>query len=196
MGPARPDWAAVLQVGHPQWRMRAVGVLEGAKGCRVTGAELAVIRKAAGLSQTELARRVGIGRHAVSYWECKRQVDRSAWAVERMAQVLALPDMHVIVQVRTFLSRREHETTHQDAAVLAMLQAVEHQIKAIRANRRVHCGAKTRKGTACSMKSELGRLRCKFHGGKSTGAKTMEGKARIAEAQRRRWERWRLERKE
>lgn len=32
----------------------------------MTGAELAAIRRAAGLSQTDLARRVGIGRHAVS----------------------------------------------------------------------------------------------------------------------------------
>lgn len=33
--------------------------------------------------------------------------------------------------------------------------------------------------------------RGKFHGGMSTGAKTAEGRARIAEAQRRRWERFR-----
>jgi hypothetical protein len=39
------------------------------------------------------------------------------------------------------------------------------------------------------MKSEAGRRRCKFHGGLSTGPKTAEGRARIAEAQRRRWAR-------
>ncbi|WP_328286682.1 HGGxSTG domain-containing protein [Paracoccus aminophilus] len=49
------------------------------------------------------------------------------------------------------------------------------------------CGAKTRKNTNCRNKSEPGRKRCKFHGGKSTGAKTPEGIARIREAQRRRW---------
>lgn len=43
------------------------------------------------------------------------------------------------------------------------------------------CGAKTRKGTPCkgfAMKNG----RCKLHGGKSTGPKTDEGKARIAAA--------------
>lgn len=82
----------------------------------------------------------------------------------------------------------------RDAAVLAMLQAVEAQVKAIAANRQVRCGAKTRRGTACMLKSEPGRRRCRFHGGKSTGAKTTEGRARIAEAQLKRWARWRAER--
>ncbi|WP_299508701.1 HGGxSTG domain-containing protein [Cypionkella sp.] len=57
------------------------------------------------------------------------------------------------------------------------------------ATRRVICGAKTRKSGACRNKSEPGKRRCKFHGGKSTGAKTPEGLARISEAQRRRWAR-------
>src|ERR1700694_2596506 len=35
--------------------------------------------------------------------------------------------------------------------------------------------------------------RCRFHGGLSTGPKTIEGKARIAAAQRRRWARRRGE---
>ena len=56
---------------------------------------------------------------------------------------------------------------------------------------RVTCGAKTRAGHPCKMKSEAGRTRCKFHGGKSTGPKTAEGRARIAEAQRDRWTRYR-----
>jgi hypothetical protein len=37
------------------------------------------------------------------------------------------------------------------------------------------------------MKAELGKARCRFHGGLSTGPKTEAGRARIAEAQRRRW---------
>jgi len=54
---------------------------------------------------------------------------------------------------------------------------------------RVICGTKARKGGQCRNKSEPGKRRCKFHGGKSTGAKTPEGLARIAEAQRRCWAR-------
>lgn len=53
------------------------------------------------------------------------------------------------------------------------------------------CGARTRKGTACLVRVEPGKRRCRFHGGLSTGPKTEEGKARIAAAQRRRWTEWR-----
>jgi hypothetical protein len=42
-------------------------------------------------------------------------------------------------------------------------------------------------------KSEPGRKRCKFHGGRLTGPKTAEGRARIAAAQRKRWARRRAE---
>ncbi|WP_199559606.1 HGGxSTG domain-containing protein [Paracoccus sediminilitoris] len=158
----------------------------------MTGAELAAIRKAAGLSQTELAQRAGIGRHAVSYWECKAKVERSAWAVERMGEVLTLPDALVVLPVRrSSIDRRAQEMARQDALMLNTIQAVEARLKAIKANRRVRCKAKTRKGTACQMKSEPGKRRCKFHGGRSTGPTTVEGRARIAEAQRKRWARWR-----
>ena len=53
------------------------------------------------------------------------------------------------------------------------------------------CGAKTRKGTPCQMRPIPWSRRCRLHGGLSTGPKTAEGRARIAEAQRRRWAAWR-----
>ena len=40
------------------------------------------------------------------------------------------------------------------------------------------CGAKTRAGGACQNPAIGGRNRCKLHGGKSTGPRTPEGKAR------------------
>jgi hypothetical protein len=49
------------------------------------------------------------------------------------------------------------------------------------------CGAKTRAGGACAQKVIPGKTRCRFHGGKSTGPRTSEGRARIAAAQRKRW---------
>src|SRR6266568_6743549 len=52
---------------------------------------------------------------------------------------------------------------------------------------RPRCGAKTRAGRPCRMRVEFGKARCRFHGGLSTGPKTEAGRARIAEAQRRRW---------
>lgn len=145
----------------------------------MTGKELAAIRKAARLSQTELARRAGIGRHAVSYWECKAVLDLRGWAVQRMARALgvSLPDYwQPNARARTW--------------AVSVIEAFPARPKAD-ARRRVPCGAKTRKGTACLNKSEPGKRRCKFHGGKSTGARTPEGRERIAEAQRRRWAKWR-----
>lgn len=56
---------------------------------------------------------------------------------------------------------------------------------------RPRCHAQTRAGTPCRKKVIPGKARCAFHGGKSTGPKTTSGKARIAEAQRRRWAEWR-----
>ena len=55
------------------------------------------------------------------------------------------------------------------------------------------CGAKTRKGMPCQMKPARSNGRCRFHGGLSTGPRTAEGRQRIAEAQRQRWKKWRLE---
>lgn len=55
------------------------------------------------------------------------------------------------------------------------------------------CGAMTRKGTPCKRKPVYGKKRCANHGGLSTGPKTEEGKERIREGQRKRWERVRAE---
>jgi hypothetical protein len=54
---------------------------------------------------------------------------------------------------------------------------------------RPRCCAKTRAGAPCSMRVVPGKRRCRFHGGLSTGPKTKAGRARIAEVQRRRWNR-------
>lgn len=48
-----------------------------------------------------------------------------------------------------------------------------------KATARVICGAKRhRDGKPCQAKSEPGKRRCRFHGGRSTGPRTPEGKAR------------------
>jgi hypothetical protein len=54
---------------------------------------------------------------------------------------------------------------------------------------KIKCGARTRRGTPCQCKAirtKRGALRCRLHGGLSTGPRTPEGRARIAEAMRRR----------
>lgn len=158
----------------------------------MTGAELAEIRKAAGLSQTMLARRAGIGRHAVSYWEQKAQVDLRAWAIRRMAGVLTLPDYFTPVRAHAgWADRLRAEEMAREAAICARIVKWEAARAERAAKRQVRCRAKTRKGTPCRALSLPGKRRCKFHGGMSTGARTPEGIERIREAQRRRWARWR-----
>ncbi len=70
------------------------------------------------------------------------------------------------------------------------------------ASRLPRCGArtKTRGGRPCRASPVLDPYwgeprngRCKLHGGLSTGPRTAEGRMRIAEAQRKRWGRWRVE---
>lgn len=163
----------------------------------MTGKELAALRRAARMTQADLARRAGIGRHAVSYWECKSRVDRQAWAVSRIAGVLALPDdasPERACAAMTDSPWRKAAARAEAAAIAAMEQRRQVRLATANARRRVRCRARTRKGTPCRCKSEPGKARCKFHGGLSTGARTPEGRARIAEAQRRRWARWRAAR--
>ena len=51
------------------------------------------------------------------------------------------------------------------------------------------CGAYARStGSPCQAPVVKGRTRCKMHGGLSTGPKTAEGRKRISEAQKRRWQ--------
>jgi hypothetical protein len=61
------------------------------------------------------------------------------------------------------------------------------------------CAAQTRAGTPCKARPmrdpsrprrPVPSMRCRLHGGASTGPRTSEGRQRIAEAQRRRWEAW------
>jgi hypothetical protein len=56
------------------------------------------------------------------------------------------------------------------------------------------CGAKTRTGLPCQCRVEPGRARCRFHGGKSTGAKTPEGKRRSLAALQEGHRRWAAQR--
>ncbi len=53
------------------------------------------------------------------------------------------------------------------------------------------CEAMTRQGTPCRRRPLKDKRRCRLHGGLSTGPRTAEGRARIAEALRARWSRQR-----
>ena len=165
-------------------------------GQAMTGAELRAHRKAMGLSQKALALRAIISSSAVKYWERKARINPKCRAVKSIAEALGIRGSKV------FPPKYAHAggwgVTGWDQASVLLDAEVELKMTAWRqratlraARLRVVCGARTRKDTPCRNMSGPGRKRCKFHGGKSTGPKTCEGKAKIAEAQRIRWARWR-----
>jgi DNA-binding XRE family transcriptional regulator len=149
----------------------------------MTGKELAQLRKAAGFTQSQLAKQVQIGRHAVSYWECKDIVDLRSWAVTRMREVLDVP--YFRTTTRTRVKGSYPLSWKEPLWAEAWQSAQKHRASQVR----VICGAKTRMGTPCKAKSVKGKKRCNLHGGLSTGPRTQAGLARIAYAQRKRWKR-------
>ena len=185
----------------------------GASGTAMTGPELKAARRRAGLSQTAMGERVGISRHAVSLWETKPWVDVRRPTPRRMLMALAgldgLPTYNVpntrawdgvLLPPDAWDALFEHPMARllagEERRRAEQRARRERDEAAARAWARVPCGAHTRKGTACRALSEPGRRRCRFHGGRSTGPRTAEGRARIAEAQRLRWAQWRLGREE
>ena len=71
------------------------------------------------------------------------------------------------------------------SACLAMREiGLDGNGRALRRRERPKCGARNRQGEPCAVRVEPGKARCRFHGGLSTGPRTIEGRARVAEAQR------------
>lgn len=161
-----------------------------------TGAELQAARKAMKINQTELGKRAGVTRHTISYWECKGSIRHRGGALEAIVRVVLAENLPVYqtsnarapaLGLRMRAMIREEEQRRE-----AQLEKWAQQAEERKSRYRVTCGAKTRKGTPCRCKSEPGKKRCKFHGGMSTGPKTEEGKERIREAQRKRWQSYRI----
>lgn len=156
----------------------------------ITGADLRAYRKAAKLTQADLASRAGVCRDTVNYWEAKDRVPLRWGAPAAFASLLEIPENVGLPRLNARARGRGVTLSWQvkaDAQVeIALAALIERQAQRL-ARRRMLCGAKTRAGGECRNKSEPGECRCKFHGGKSTGAKTPEGLASIAAAQVRRW---------
>lgn len=145
----------------------------------MTGDDLKQERVARKMSRRALAELCGIHMDTVRYWEGKPSLDLRGYAVKRMLKALGI----TLAQ-----PPRRQSRPSLFGYFLAPLRARDGVLShhgILRGPKR--CGAKTRKGTPCHAKPIPGKARCKFHGGLSTGPKTPEGRARIAEAQRRRW---------
>ena len=73
-----------------------------------------------------------------------------------------------------------------EPAVLRAIAIVERiDWRAAHGRDRPRCGAHARTtGKPCTAPTVPGRMRCKLHGGKSTGPRTPEGRKRVAEASR------------
>lgn len=157
----------------------------------INGAKLKALRRARGLSQTQMGEMVGICRQSVSYWERKKRdfVTREVrfGALRRMLEILDI-DVATIVS-STLPTEDAFLAPTKGKALPAAQKAEDMQSRALRREVKLRqvCGAKNRKGKPCRNMSEPERKRCRFHGGKSTGPRTEEGKARIAAAQRAKW---------
>lgn len=129
-----------------------------------TADDLQTMRKKAGWSQRQLAERAGVHVQTVKYWEAKTGFIEGS-AVERFEEA--------------FTEQRSQSTKGSDLCPTSPFRTAS--------KRRPLCGARNRKGKPCRAKALSGKRRCKFHGGMSTGPKTLKGRNRIAEAQRKRW---------
>ncbi len=73
---------------------------------RLSGQDLAALRREAGLTQAELARAAGLGRPAVIYWEKKPRVNPWRWAPQRIMETLEVS----VVQPAVLSSRTTTRT--------------------------------------------------------------------------------------
>jgi transcriptional regulator with XRE-family HTH domain len=149
----------------------------------MTGEELRRRRMKEGWSQRELAYRSGLHHRAVQYWERQPALNPRGHAVRLLAEALGWRINPHDTRARGGVLSAGERADLLAVALTFLPRRLAHRVAAYR----VKCGAKTLKGTPCRAKSEPGRKRCRFHGGLSTGPKTAEGRARIAEAQRTRW---------
>jgi hypothetical protein len=134
-----------------------------------SAADLVNLLKLAGMTRIELAALSGFNRHAVAY-HTKRSGRIDGVAPRRFREAFE----RLGIRVPDF---REPPVPAPQSGPKGHAHAATGR-----------CGAKTRKGSPCQCKP-LRNGRCKFHGGLSTGPKTPEGKARIAEGRRARAER-------
>lgn len=157
----------------------------------MTGDNLRVARRIAGLPRRALAELCGLHPDSIRYWEGKPRVDLCGYAPDLILKALGLGHLSLrgVYPSERFL---ESSFGIMRSSVRARDRVLESCYLPCFREPRARCGAKTRKGTPCKGKPTSSKSRCKFHGGASTGPRTLEGRARIAEAQCKRWAAWRV----
>jgi transcriptional regulator with XRE-family HTH domain len=174
----------------------------------VMGSQIKAARSLLGWSQLELADATGLHSNAIAYWEqtvsiptgrhqphaCRKIVE----ALQRSGVEFfghAKPGVR-LVQNHNFFMRPPSRAQARHGVkrflrpwgMLASPKTVPSGVA--RRQPSSPCGARTRMGAPCRRKG-LDNGRCPNHGGLSSGPKSIAGRARIAEAQRRRWAQWR-----
>lgn len=127
------------------------------------------------------------------------------WLSERHGRVVSAHDVRRRIAASPILQRIQHlaEQRQMHDAVAACQQRIaqrrvdrQHKVadwhrlhqermhEAVLRDVRNHsrCGAKTRTGAPCKRRPELGKARCRNHGGCSTGPRTPGGRARALDA--------------
>lgn len=156
----------------------------------MTGLDVKNLRRLFGLSRKALARMVREPRYAIKFWEDfgedkiydseRAEVVLDA-LLENLKRFETLPET-----LQPTLFSNTHAPVHARYGVL--LAAARKSAECGQRLERPQCGARTRAGGRCKAPAVRGKARCRMHGGLSSGPRTKEGRARIAEAQRRRWQ--------
>ena len=176
----------------------------------VMGCQISAARSLLDWSRAQLAAAAGLNVNSITYWEAMTVISakREPHACARIRQALhqagvefvghAKPGVRLIenanyVRRPPSRARPRHgvQPFLQRWRMLARTKTVPALVKTRKPSS--PCGARTRTGAPC-RRTGLGNGRCANHGGLSSGPRTPEGRARIAEVQRKRWAAWRSRR--
>ena len=177
----------------------------------VSGNQIRAARALLDWTQAQLAAAAKLHPNAIAYWEGREQIPwgiyRQPWACRRIREALHsagvdfLPSPIVGVRLvathNNCTSTRRRARAHHGVLRLSRTRkrkiSVTPELPVVTSRRPVRCAATTRTGRPCARKA-MDNGRCRNHGGMSSGPKTDAGRMRIADAQKRRWERWRSQR--
>ena len=175
----------------------------------VTGSQIRAARALLGWTRRDLARASKLHPNAVAYWESRSDIPTGTWRtpvacrymrqalIEAGVDFLALPAVGVRLVATHNLCARTSRRARLRHGVIEPPDPPKSQYSSktlpsppMPKCLQPPCGAKTRSGTPCRRRS-FANGRCRNHGGLSSGPKSSEGRQRIVEAQKRRWEHWR-----